>query len=115
MEQIIAGRFDTFSEANAAALLLNEYIDADDICIFYNSPPGQHGVLPTGGDENADPEAEQAHNYALATGATVGVVAGAVGMFGGPIVALTAAGIGAYTGSLFGAMGGMSHKGESPK
>ncbi len=114
MEQIIAGRFDSFTEANAAAVLLNQYIDTDDICIFYNSPPGQHGVLPAGGDENADPEAENAHSSALATGATLGVAAGAVGLFGGPIVALAAAGIGAYTGSLLGAMGGMNQKGESP-
>jgi hypothetical protein len=115
MEQIIAGRFDSFTEANAAAVLLNQYIDTDDICIFYNSPPGQHGVLPAGGDETADPEAENAHSYALATGATVGAAAGAVGLFGGPIVALAAAGVGAYTGSLLGAMGGMNHKSESSK
>jgi hypothetical protein len=115
MEQIIAGRFDSFTEANSAAVLLNEYIDTDDICIFYNSPPGQHGVLPAGGDEIADPEAEYADRSALATGAVVAVAAGAVGLFGGPIVALAAAGIGAYTGSLIGAMGGMNHKGESAK
>jgi len=115
MEQIIAGRFPSFSAANAAAILLNQYIDTRDICIFYNGPPGQHGVLPAGGDETADPEAEHAHTSALATGATLGVAAGAVGMFGGPIVALAAAGIGAYTGSLLGAMGGMNHKGDSPQ
>jgi hypothetical protein len=113
MEQIIAGKFDSIAKANAAAVLLNEYVDTSDICIFYNSPQGQHDVLPIGGDEDKDPEAAHAHQYALATGATVGVAAGAIGLFGGPIVALTAAGIAAYTGSLLGAMGGMNDSDET--
>ncbi|HEY7987387.1 MAG TPA: hypothetical protein VIE17_10805, partial [Methylophilaceae bacterium] len=79
MEQIIAGKFDSIAKADSIAVLLNQYIDAKDICIFYNSPPGQHGVLPIGGDENIDPNSEFAHQYAIATGATAGVAAGAIG------------------------------------
>jgi hypothetical protein len=108
MQQIIAAKFDSIVHADAAAAALNEFIGTADICIFYNSPPGQHALFALGGDENTDPEARHAHAYAIATGTTMGVAAGAVGLFAGPIVGLAAAGIGAYTGSLFGAMGGMS-------
>ncbi|HEY8084344.1 MAG TPA: hypothetical protein VIE69_01925, partial [Methylophilaceae bacterium] len=103
----------SIAKADSIAVLLNQYIDAKDICIFYNSPPGQHGVLPIGGDENIDPNSEFAHQYAIATGATAGVAAGAIGLFGGPIVALATAGIAAYTGSLLGAMGGMDDEDKS--
>lgn len=113
MEQIIAGRFESIAKADATAILLTNYIDTTDICIFYNNPPGQHDVLPAGGDEKIDPGAEDAHESAIAAGATAGITAGAIGAFGGPIVALTAAGIAAYTGSLAGAMQGMKDKEDS--
>lgn len=114
MDPIIAGRFQTIAKADATAILLTEYIDASDICIFYNNPPGQHDVLPGGGDEKIDPASEDAHRSAVAAGATAGVAAGAVGAFGGPIVSLAAAGIAAYTGSLAGAMHGTKDEDEIP-
>jgi len=113
MEQIIAGRFESIAKADATATLLTDYIDTTDICIFYNNPPGQHDILPAGGDEKMDPGAKDAHESAIATGATAGIIAGTIGAFGGPIVALTAAGIAAYTGSLAGAMHGMKGKEDS--
>src|SRR5690606_15572903 len=106
MDQIIAGRFETMAKADATAALLTEYIDTNDICIFYNNPPGQHDVLPAGGDEKIDPGTEDSGKSAMAAGATAGLTAGAIGAFGGPIVALTAGGIAAYTGSLAGGMRG---------
>src|SRR5450432_1236156 len=54
MERIIAARFQTVGEADAAAALMS-YIDSADISIFHNNPPGQHGVLAAGGDEDEDP------------------------------------------------------------
>jgi hypothetical protein len=56
MERIIAARFQTVGEADAAAALMS-YIDSTDISIFHNNPPGQHGTLPMGGDEDEDPSA----------------------------------------------------------
>jgi hypothetical protein len=113
MEQIIAGRFESIAKADATATLLTDYIDPTDICIFYNNPPGQHDVLFAGGDEKIDPAAEEAHKSAFAVGATSAITAGAIGAFGGPIVALTAVGVAAYTGSLVGAMHGMEDKEDS--
>ncbi len=115
MEQIIAGRFESIAKADATAVLLTNYIDTSDICIFYNNPPGQHDVLAVGGDEAIDPGAKDAHKSAIAVGASTAIAAGAIGAFGGPVVALAAAGIAAYTGSLVGAMHGMEDEGSSAK
>lgn len=104
MQSIIAGRFQTFEQADSTAALMTEHISPNDICIFYNNPPGQHNVLLMGGDEKIDPEATDADNSAIKVGASAGLGAGAIGLFGGPVVALTAAGIGSYTGSLIGAL-----------
>jgi len=106
MQPIIAGRFESMAQADSTALQLTNYINTNDICIFYNNPPGQHDVLLAGGDEKIDPGAKDAHASAIKTGATAGLTAGAIGLFAGPVVALAAAGIGAYTGSLIGALQG---------
>ncbi len=108
MDQIIAGRFQTKGEADVAAALMAEYVDADDICIFHNNPPGQHGAYSVGGDEDADPGAREAENPAAASAAAAGLTAGVIGAaMGGPVVALAAAGVAAYTGSLLGALNGL--------
>lgn len=100
MERIIAARFQTVGEADAVAALMS-YIDSADISIFHNSPPGQHGVLSLGGDEDEDPSAAGAGKSAATTAVSAGLAAGAVGALGGPVVALAAAAVGAYTGSPF--------------
>jgi hypothetical protein len=43
-----------------------------------------------------------------------GLTAGAIGALGGPVVALAAAGIGAYSGSLVGAMDGLGNHDDKP-
>jgi hypothetical protein len=112
MERIIAARFHTTGDAGAVAALM-PYVDPADICIFLNSPPGQHGTLPLGGDE--DPEARSAGLTAVEGAAAGGLAAGAIGALGGPVVALAAAAVGAYSGSLVGAMSGMgSEPGHPP-
>jgi hypothetical protein len=113
MDKIIAGRFESIAKADATAALLAGYIDPKDICIFYNNPSGQHGVLPAGGDEKVAPGVEDAHKTALTVSTAGAVTAGAIGAFGGPIIALAAAGVAAYTGSLLGAMQGMNEE-EAP-
>lgn len=113
MQPIIAGRFQTFEQADSTAALLTEHINPNDICIFYNNPPGQHNVLLTGGDEKVDPEARNADSSAIKVGASAGLGAGAIGLFGGPVVALSAAGIASYTGSLIGALMGTNENNDS--
>ncbi len=109
MERIIAGRFQTKGDADAAAALLAQYVATSDICIFHNNPPGQHDAYAVGGDEDEDPGAEGAGKPAAATAIAAGLSAGAIGALGGPAVALVAAAVGAYSGSLVGAMHGLSN------
>ena len=107
MDRIIAGRFLTKDDADAVAATLAQFVDASDISIFHNNPPGQHDVLEKGGDEEADPGAKEAGGSAASTAVAAGLTAGAVGSLAGPVVGLAAAGVGAYLGSLAGAMDGM--------
>jgi hypothetical protein len=111
MSLIVAGRFTTFDDAEAAIgrLRSNGFVD-EDISLFYVNPGGQHARYPIGGDRYADPQARKA-----SVGAGAGV---AVGAFAGVAIALVlsmlifhtllvlaiAAGVGAYVGSLAGAM-----------
>ena len=104
MERIIAGRFQTKDEADAVAALLTQYIDAADICIFHNNPPGQHNAFIVGGDEDEDPGTKGAAKSAAGAAAAAGLTAGIIGTLGGPTVALAAAATGAYVGSLAGAL-----------
>lgn len=111
MDHIIAGRFETKAKADAAAAIITRYVDQHDICIFHNNPPGQHGVLPMGGDEEASPGADKAQDSSATAAIAAGLVAGAIGLAGGPVTALAAAGVAAYTGSLLGSMEGASENG----
>jgi len=101
---IIAGRFDTFDDANAAKAGLVEHgFPQDAISVFFNNPPGRHDLTEIGGDENADPEAKHAAGGAVAgaaAGAGLGLAAIATGPFGVAALAAT----GAYVGALAGAM-----------
>jgi len=115
MERIIAGRFQTKGDADAAAALIAQYVDTADICIFHNNPPGQHDTFAVGGDEDEDPGAEGAGKLAAATAVAAGLGAGAIGALGGPVVALAAAAAGAYTGSLVGAMNGLGDRDYKPR
>lgn len=114
MDRIIAGRFQTKHAADAAAALMSNYVDSDDICIFHNNPPGQHGAYAVGGDEDEDPGAKNADQSAAGSALAGGLAAGALGALGGPIVALAAAATGAYVGSMAGAMAGLGTDAEKP-
>jgi hypothetical protein len=114
VERIIAGRFQTKGDADAVAAAIGEYVDAADICIFHNNPPGQHDALGGGGDEDADPGTQGAAESAAGGAVAAGLAAGAAGALGGPVVALAAAATGAYMGSLAGAMDGMGKQDDKP-
>jgi hypothetical protein len=110
MTRIIAGIFDASPQADAAAQALrNAGFPDRSVSTYHNNAPGQHGLLPTGGDEDADPEAKEAGPGA-AKGAVVGSVIGAgIGVaIAGPIGALAGAGVGAYTGAFGGAMNSLA-------
>ena len=115
MDRIIAGRFQTKDDADAVAALIAQYVDAADICIFHNNPPGQHDAFTLGGDEDEDPGAEGAGKSAARTVIAAGLGAGAIGALGGPVVALAAAAIGAYSGSLVGALDGLGNHDDKPR
>jgi hypothetical protein len=114
MERIIAGRFPTKDEADAAAVHLEHDVQTSDICIFHNNAPGQHdayavGGVAAGGDEDEDPGAAGAGASAANSAVRAGIAAGAIGSLAGPVVALVAAGIGAYSGAAAGAMEEFGH------
>jgi hypothetical protein len=109
MSTIIAGRFQQQDQAaQVLAALTNSGFSTDEITTFYVNPPGQHALHAGGGDETASPGSRESGKGA-AKGASIG---GAVGLAAGiaalPVVGpaglIAAAGVGAYTGSLGGAM-----------
>jgi hypothetical protein len=106
MERIIAGRFPTLGQADAASALMAPYIDASDICIFHNNPPGQHDPLVADADP-VDDDAGDGPASAAGGAVATALAAGAVGTLGGPLVAIVAAGVGAYAGSFVGALAGL--------
>ena len=101
---IVAGRFETFDDAEGAKAALRQAGFAEDsVSVFFNNPPGRHDVTEIGGDQHADPEAKKASGGAIAgavAGAGVGLAALATGPFGVAALAAT----GAYVGSLAGAV-----------
>jgi len=111
MSLIIAGRFQTFPKAEAAAqrLFANGFVE-EDVTLFYVAPSGQHARGEPGGDHLAGAGAKDASKGA-GKGVTIGAVLGAIvgaGIFvlsNAPwLAAVLAAGAGAYVGSLLGAM-----------
>ncbi len=119
MSSIIAGRFQTFDQAEGATkVLVDANVKRQDMSVFYVNPPGQHDATPIGGDHiNADPRASESTSESVqgtaaggAVGLAVGIVAAAALPIVGPAAAVAAAGVGAYTGSL---AGGLSGAGDS--
>jgi predicted lipid-binding transport protein (Tim44 family) len=111
MALIIAARFTTFEQAQGAArALFAQGFAEDDVHIFYVNTAGAHAQYPIGGDRKSDPDAGGAHYGALLGGAGLGLI-GAVagGLIGGamnlaPLGLVAVAGVGAYIGSLIGAL-----------
>lgn len=117
MSSIIAGRFQTFEQAEGAVeALINANINRNNLSVFYVNPPGQHDATPISGDHiNADPGASKSTNDAVSGAAAGGAIGLAVGIavavpVVGAAVAVAAAGVGAYTGSF---AGGLSGAGDS--
>jgi hypothetical protein len=109
MSRIVAGRFDTTLDADAALQALRrEGFKPEEIDAFYVDPPGQHAIAPIGGDSHSDAGSRQA-GAGAAIGAAIGALVGAgAGMVVanefGQVAIFLAAGVGAYIGSFAGAM-----------
>lgn len=112
MDQIYAGQFDSFDDAESARAELKSLgMAASDMELFALNPPGQHDRYPIGGDEDADRGARGGEGGAIA-GAALGGAAGlALGVaaipMAGPIAAAAGLAAGAYAGSLTGAVSTM--------
>lgn len=111
MSLIIAARFTTFDAANIAAeRLMQAGVHEDALHVFYVNPPGAHDSYHLGGDQAADPGTRRASGGALGTATVLGALGAIVGgvivaTFADSVIPIVAgAGVGAYIGSLAGAM-----------
>ncbi|HEY9278586.1 MAG TPA: hypothetical protein VIP51_00815 [Eoetvoesiella sp.] len=111
MSLIVAARFGTFEQAeNAAQILMDKGFSPDSLQLFFVNPAGAHDRYPVGGDYFADPASIGAQYGAVGGAAAVGVL----GAFVGAVITFTltdsllpiigGAGVGAYIGSLAGAL-----------
>lgn len=121
MSSIIAARFQTFNQAQSAVqALTNSNINEKDISVFYVNPAGQHDAVSTSVDSaHPDPEALESENDMLSGAAAGGAIGLAVGIAAavplvGAAVAITAMGVGAYTGSFAGNLAGASEADMPP-
>lgn len=110
MSKIVAGRFDSTLDADAAlAALAREGFTDGDVDSFYVGPPGQHDMTRVGGDA---PHSSAGSRQAGAGGAIGAVIGALVGLAAGWVVSgeygvvaiLLAGGLGAYIGSFAGSM-----------
>jgi hypothetical protein len=111
MALIVAARFTTFEQAQGAArALFAQGFAEDDVHIFYVNMAGSHAKYPIGGDRQADPDTEGTSYGLLLGGAGLALIGAVVGgLIGGavqlaPLGVLAVAAVGAYIGSLMGAM-----------
>jgi hypothetical protein len=112
MSLIVAGRFQTLDRAEEVAhhLIDDDGFQRDDVNVFYVNPPGQHARYPVGGDEHTD-AAMQPGRQSMFVGVAAGVIIGAGIGYGAmqilelnwlaPLIMIA---VGAYIGSLIGAM-----------
>ncbi len=111
MSMIVTARFQEQAAAQSAAAALEaDGFSSAKTATFYVGSPGQHDLYAIGGDEMESPGMEGATS-AGAVGATVG---GSVGLITGlatlpvlgPAAVVAGTGIGAWVGSLYGALEG---------
>ena len=112
MDTIIAARVQTQQRAqDLMSDLQGRGIAAEDMQAFYVNPPGQHDLLPIGGDVEADlgtQESNAGQATGVAAGAAIGLAAGAIAGAAipplAPIIAVALAGVGAHVGGMAGAL-----------
>jgi len=112
MAKLVTGRFDDIDGVKRAFDAIAEAgFTREQYGAFYTPPPGQHDRHPVGGDALRDGATADSAPGALAgaaMGSGAGLALGAVGALALPVAGLAAllagAGVGAYVGSLMGAM-----------
>lgn len=111
MSLIVAARFQTFEQAEAAAQnLFGAGFRDEDIHTFYVGIAGEHAQYPIGGDRSADPDSRGASVGAVIGAAALGilfaVICGIIAWQFDPsaIIVTAAGGVGAYIGALAGAL-----------
>lgn len=109
MTDIVAGRFEQQSDAQAAVeRLLRGGFRRDDVSSFFVNPPGQHARFPVGGDRDVSPGARGAGGAAIAGGIIGGVLGLVFGIAAshvfGSVSVVGGVAAGAYLGVLAGAL-----------
>ncbi|MHB8915339.1 MAG: hypothetical protein ACYC4K_05955 [Thiobacillus sp.] len=109
MTTLIAGRFSEQDQAvTASAQLVRSGFSPRNMSLFYVNPQGQHDIHPIGGDRDESPGTHHASSGAVvgaAGGGGMGTLIGAATLpVLGPAGPLLGAAVGAYTGSLVGAL-----------
>lgn len=111
MSYIVAARFDSWESAGAAARALHGLGFPDSaLHTFYVNTAGAHAQHPIGGDQTADADAQGAPFGAIAGAAVFGLAGAAIFSIVSVSIGATsygiiaAAAVGAYVGSLMGAM-----------
>ena len=114
MTIIITGNFEQQDKAQRALSdLAGAGFAVDQTATFFVNPAGQHDLFPIGGDEDESPGTEDAAGGSAsgaAIGGAVGVAVGLATLRCRPGAAVAAAGVGAYAGSLYGALGNTDDK-----
>ncbi len=117
MTRIVAARFDTFEAAEqVAATLHGARFAPDAVSVFFVTQPGAHGNFPIGGDRTDDPAAKQSPKGAIIGAIGLGLVGLVVGFtirYGLGIsswVLFVTTLLGAYIGSLLGALIATKHR-----
>jgi hypothetical protein len=111
MALIVAARFDSWDAAGSAAHALSrEGFPDEALQTFYVNTAGAHDQFPGGGDRASDPDARGAQFGAMAGAAVIGATGALIGTLVAVVshlsiyVVVAAAAVGAYLGSLAGAM-----------
>ena len=117
MAKLVTGRFEDADEVQRVlAALADAGFDKREYGTFYVGPAGQHDIYPIGGDAYRDAATEESAGGAaagVAMGGAAGIAVGAVAAVALPVAGLAAVlaagGVGAYVGSLMGAMSQTRH------
>lgn len=112
MDRLMIGLFHEQAQAEVATTgLLHAGFPRESMSVFYVSPQGHHAIHPIGGDENESAGTHDARAGAAAgalTGGGAGAILGALTLpVLGPAGPMLGAAVGAYGGSLVGALNRM--------
>jgi len=113
MAKIVAARLAGAADTEAVLkALANQGFKRTEFQSFYVNPGGQHALYPIGGDARSDEGAKRAGRGTV-YGAVLGGIAGALAGYaasipiGNPYIIVAGGAIGAYAGSLVGALSRM--------